>query len=267
MDRKDHTMHPRLLAKDQCSGGSCPAVYDDDPDLLPEELAVVGKQASSGLAARLGSRVDPGEVVSVIRREIVTEALRPRPEPITLEAFDAQFETFSYTAVRWETLPAYDVPDADPAEELAAFSAGKPWPGHRESQWTALLKAGRRWGKTYTRFRIAREPLLPYLEWELTWGYEPNVAAGESIYVIPLSPDEPWPADLPAEGEDAWLFDSTELYPMHYGKDGIWEGASRDPDPERIATACRARDAAMHRAIPWRAYITSRPDLQRRLAQ
>lgn len=260
-------MHPRTLARADCSGGSCPAVYDRDPGLLPEELAVVGKRPGDGLAARLAGRVAPDEVVGVISREIVAEALRPRPEPAAPEDFDAAFETFSYTAVRWETLPAYDVPDADPAEELAAFSAGKPWPGRRESQWTALLKAGRRWGKTYTRFRVAREPLLPYLEWELTWGYEPNVAAGENIYVIPLRAGEPWPTDLIAEGADAWLFDSTALYTMHYGKGGTWEGASLIRDPEWVVTACRARDAAMQRAIPWRAYITSRPDLQSRLAQ
>lgn len=260
-------MHPRMLAKQDCSGGSCPAVYDNDPDLAPGELVIVGKRPGAGLVGRLGGRVAPDEVAGVIEREIVADALRPAPESVTPEVFDAAFETFSYTAVRFETLPTYDVPDADPAEELAAFTAGKPWPGRRESQWTALLKAGIRWGKTYTRFRIAREPLLPYLEWELTWGYEPNVAAGEQIFVIPLGPDAPWPVDLPAEGEDAWLFDSAALYRMHYGTGGAWEGASRVPDPERVVAACRARDAAMHRAVPWRSYIASRPDLQRRLAR
>ena len=41
-------MHPRMLATNgDCSGGTCPAVYDDDPDLLPGELAVVGKKAGS----------------------------------------------------------------------------------------------------------------------------------------------------------------------------------------------------------------------------
>lgn len=258
-------MHPRTLARKDCSGGSCPAVYDRDPDLRPGELAVVGKLPAAGLAARLAADVAADEVIGVISRDLVAEALRPAPELVTSEDFGAAFETFSYTAVRWETLPAYDVPDTDPAEELAAFSAGKPWPGRRESQWTALLKASQRWGKTYTRFRIAREPLLPYLEWELTWGYEPNVAAGENIYVIPLRADEPWPADLPAE--DAWLFDSTALYTMHYGKGGTWEGARLVRDPQSVVTACRARDAAMQRAVPWRAYISSRPDLQRRLAQ
>lgn len=260
-------MHPRKLARADCSGGTCPAVYDDDPELLPDELAIVGKKAASGLAGRLSDRIAPDEAAVVISRGIVAAALRPAPEPVAPETFEAQLETFSFTAVRWETLPAYDVPDADPAEELAAFTAGKPWPGRRESQWTALLKASRRWRKTYLRFRIAREPLTPYLEWELTWGYEPNVAAGENIYIIPLGLNDPWPEDLPAEGEDAWLFDSAALYRMHYGTGGAWVGASRVRDPERIVAACRARDAALHRAVSWRAYIASRPDLQRRLAQ
>ena len=46
-------MHPRMLARQDCSGGTCPAVYDDDPDLAPDELAIVGKQPSAGLLARL----------------------------------------------------------------------------------------------------------------------------------------------------------------------------------------------------------------------
>ena len=54
---------------------------------------------------------------------------------------------------------------------------------------------------------------------------------------------------------------------MRYEPDGTWAGAERITDPERIVEACRARDAALHRAVPWHAYIASRPDLQRRLAQ
>ena len=41
-------MHPRILARDSsCSGGTCPAVYDDDPDLMHSELAIVGKKAAA----------------------------------------------------------------------------------------------------------------------------------------------------------------------------------------------------------------------------
>jgi hypothetical protein len=35
----------------------------------------------------------------------------------------------------------------------------------------------------------------------------------------------------------------------------------------QIVAACRARDAALHRAMPWNVYVSNHPELQRRLAQ
>ena len=240
-------MHPRMLAIDGgCSGGTCPAVYDDDPDLLPDELAIVGTKASAGLSARLDDRIADHETAVVIKREIVKEALRPAAEPVDLPALQAQFETFSFSAFRVETLQTY---------------AGTG----RDDQWVSLLKANRRWGKTHQRVHVVIEPLTSAMQEELTAGYEPNVGAGEDIRIIPVESGEPWPGELPRE--DWWLFDSSRLYAMHYAPDGQWLGASRIPDPERIVEACRMRDAAMHNAVPWHAYIDSRPDLQRRLAQ
>ena len=54
---------------------------------------------------------------------------------------------------------------------------------------------------------------------------------------------------------------------MRYEPDGTWAGAERIHDPESIVKACQVRDKALHDAVPWSAYITSKPDLQRRLAQ
>ncbi len=239
-------MHPRMLARDGCSGGTCPAVYDDDPDLLQDELAVVGKNASGGLLGRLGDRVAPDEAAVTIRRAIVAEALRLADEPVGLAALMAEFETFSYSAFRLEALQHY---------------AGTG----RDDQWVALLRAGRRWGKAYQRVHVITEPLTPAMQQELTEGYGPNVAAGEDIGIIPVAADGTWPADIPEY--DFWLFDSSSLLVMRYDPDGSWAGASRVRDPGAIVAACRARDAALHRATSWHAYISSRPDLQRRLAQ
>ena len=240
-------MHPRMLARDSgCSGGTCPAVYDDDPDLQPDQLAVVGTKAGAGLSARLGDRVAADEAAVVIGREIVAEALRPADEPLDIDALMAQFETFSYSAFRLETLQHY---------------AGTG----RDDQWVALLKAGRRWGKAYQRVHVIEEPLTSAMQQELTEGYAPNVAAGEDIGIITTSPGA-WPGpDIPEH--DFWLFDSSSLLVMHYDPDGTWLGASRVQDPIAILAACRARDAALHRATSWRTYIAGRPDLQRRLAQ
>jgi len=240
-------MHPRLLAIDSgCSGGTCPAVYDDDPDLSPDELVIVGKNAGTGLGARLRDRIALDERAVVIKREVVSRALRPAAAMVDLAELQAQFETFSYSAFRLETLQTY---------------AGTG----RDDQWVALLKANLRWGKTHQRVHVITEPLTPAMQQELTEGYEGNVAAGEDIRIIPVVGPGEWPDGLYCP--DFWLFDSSRMYVMRYKRDGQWAGAERVTDPEVILKACRVREQALHDSVPWRDYVASRPDLQRRLAQ
>jgi hypothetical protein len=239
-------MNLRTLARADCSGGTCPAVYDSDPGLLPGELAVVGTKAPAGLAARLADRTADDEAAVVISRALVAEALRPADEPTGLAALMADLETFAYSAFRLEALQHY---------------AGTG----RDEQWITLLKAGRRWGKAFQRVHVVTEPLTPAVQQELTEGYGPNVAAGEDISIISCSEGDVWPEDVPRR--DFWLFDGSLLYEMDYHPDGTWAGARRVRDPGRILDACHAREAALCRAAPWLAYIAARPDLQRRLAQ
>jgi len=230
-----------------CSGGTCPAVYDNDPDLPPDELAVVGKKAGDGLAARLSDRIAPDEAAVTISRRIVLDALRPAAEPVDLAELMTQLETFSYSAFRLE------------AQQLYADTG-------RDDQWISLLKAGRRFGaKTFQRVHVVTEPLTQAMQQELTEGYEGNVAAGEDIRVIPVIGPGEWPDGLYCP--DFWLFDSSRMYVMRYERDGQWAGAERITDPEVILKACRVRDQALHDAVPWNAYIATRPDLKRRLAQ
>jgi hypothetical protein len=235
-------MHPRMLARDgECTGGTCPAVYDLDE--LPDDLVIQGKQAGGALLEKL-TGVAADENAVIIKRATVSEALRPRDEDADPAEFSAQFETFSWSAFRLEQLQHYE--GTGPAPE-----------------WAALVKANRRWGKTHQRVHVVTEPLTPAMQEELTAGYAGNVAAGEDIGVIPVT--DSWPVGVPRE--DFWLFDSSRLYVMRYNPDGSWAGATRVSDPERIVEACRARDAALQGAIPWPAYIASRPELQCRLAQ
>jgi len=242
MDRKDRIMrtHPRILAG-QCSGGSCPRVYDLPGH--PDDLVIQGKQTSDHLLAELTGVADDENAV-IISRELVGEALRPKDTPVSPEAFGALFTGFSYTADRLETQQHY---------------AGTA----RDEEWISLLRVNRRWGRAHRRVHVVTEPLTPAMQEELTAGYEGNVAAGEDIRIITAAEGE-WPDGIP--GYDFWLFDSSGLYLMNYEPDGTFTGATRVGDPERIVEACRARDAAMHRAMPWHAYVASRPDLQRRLA-
>jgi hypothetical protein len=235
-------MHPRMLARQDCSGGTCPAVYELDD--LPDDLVIQGKQASADLLGRLTGVADD-ETAVTIPREIVRNALYPDAEPVDLAHLMRQFETFAYSAFRLEALQDY---------------AGTG----RDDEWVTLLKTGQRWGKTFQRVHVITEPLTPAMQQELTEGYGPNVNAAEDIRIIPIASVTEWPGDVP--GTDFWLFDSIKLYRMLY-QGGRWAGAFRVYNPHEIMQACLARDAALHRAVPWRQYITSRPDLQRRLAQ
>lgn len=236
-------MHPRMLAKQDCSGGTCPAVYELDE--LPDDLVIQGKQASPELLGKLTGVADDENAVTIPRRT-VRSALRPAAEPVSLADLQAQFETFSYSAFRLEALQSY---------------AGTG----RDEQWIALLKANRRWGKTHQRVHVVTEPLGPAMQQELTEGYEGNVAAGEDIRIISVSGAGDWPDGLYCP--DFWLFDSGSLYIMRYEPDGTWAGAERIRDPESIVRACQVREKALHDAVPWSDYITSRPDLRRLLAQ
>lgn len=239
-------MHPRMLARQDCSGGTCPAVYDDDPDLRPGELAIVGDAAAGRLRAKLADRIAPHEELVTIRRELVAEALRPADEPVDLAGLMGELETFAYSAFRLEALQHY-------------AGAG------RDEQWEALVKAGRRFGgKTFQRVHVLIEPLTPAMQQEVTEGYGPNVTAGEDIGIIVCAEGD-WPEDIPRH--DFWIFDGARLYEMDYHPDGAWAGARRVRDPERIAGACLAREAALYRAASWYTYIAGRPDLKRRLAQ
>ena len=177
--------------------------------------------------------------------------------------FWAPFETFSYSVFRLETLQSYAGSGED--ADLAAFAEGRPRPQDPgRIRWSDMLTANRRAEKVQQRVHVVAEPPTGYIQYELTWQYGPNAAAGEQIGIIPVALGE-WPADLPRS--DFWLFDSSVLYAMHYGPDGTWLGAEPVTDPGRIVEACRWRDAALYHAMPWEAYIASHPDLKCHLAQ
>jgi hypothetical protein len=177
--------------------------------------------------------------------------------------FWAPFETFSYSVFRLETLQSYAGSGED--ADLAAFAAGRPRPQDPgRIRWSDVLTANRRAGKVQQRVHVVAQPPTAYMRYELTWQYGPNAAAGEEIGIIPVALGE-WPDDLPRS--DFWLFDSSVLYAMHYEPDGTWLGAEPVTDPGRIVEACRWRDAALHHATPWKAYIASHLDLRRHLEQ
>jgi hypothetical protein len=181
-----------------------------------------------------------------------------RPSTTATE-FDDQFELARSNIFRLETLQTYGNSGEDPA--LAAFEAGESHlitPGKRE--WVALIRDRLAAGVSMQRVHVVREPVTDYLRFELTWGYQPNVAAGEDIGIVAVPAGASWPAELP-ERTDFWFFDITVLYALRYDQDGSWLGAEQVTEPAAIEKARRWREAAIRLATPWRRYIDAHHQL------
>lgn len=175
--------------------------------------------------------------------------------------FDDHFEHAKVNIFRLETLQCYGNSGEDPA--LAAFEAGEPHlitPGKRE--WITLVRDRTAAGCTMQRVHVVQEPITDYLQFELTWGYAPNVDAGEDIGIVPIPPDNPWPCGLPQQ-TDFWMFDFNVLYALRYHPDGSWIAAEQVTERAAVHQARRWRETARQLATPWRLYIDLRPDLAR----
>lgn len=177
--------------------------------------------------------------------------------------FVGKFHEFRYSAFRLETLQSYGNSEED--ADFEAFVTGRPKPanpGHE--RWQAMVRANVQAGRIMQRVHVVIEPLSQYMQLELTWGYGANAAAGEDIRIIPVPAGKQWPQDLP-EDMDYWLFDSAELYHLHYDSEGAWLGTEVVTDAARIVAACHWHDAAVYHAMSWQDYIADQPELARRV--
>jgi hypothetical protein len=180
-------------------------------------------------------------------------------ELVSAEDFKEVFHRFDANVFRFEALQRYTSPDEEVI--IAAFRDGRPRPPDPgKEEWTVLVRAAQRDGRTFQRVHVVTEPLTDYMRFELTWGYAPNVTAGEDIRIVSVGPGECWPADLPHY--DFWLFDAAALYRTRYHPDGTtWLGVEHLRDPDDVLRACQWRETALDLGVPWERYIENRPEL------
>lgn len=171
--------------------------------------------------------------------------------------------SFTDSAFRLETRQRYAGSGEDAA--LQAYREGRAQPplDHDDREYLERVAQARERGASWNRVHVVRQPLSEYLRFELTWEYGPNVAAGETVGIVALSVDDLWPPDLPEL--DFWLFDSATLFELHYDDEDMWLGVEEVVEPDRIAKACRWRDAALRRAQDWAAYLADHPELAARV--
>lgn len=118
-------------------------------------------------------------------------------------------------------------------------------------QWCERIQRRVDGGARVQRVHVVAEPLTDYMRFELA-SYEPNVAAGEDVRIIPARAGF-WPADVPS-GADFWLVDTRRLWWMRYSPDGAWLGAELVTEPQRTVEARAVRDAALAQSLSWREY-------------
>lgn len=250
-----------LLAKAGCADSSCPAVYTDgppDPD-GPGGLVVQGPQLTEAEVQALPNR-GPGE--SGVRIDVATfkaaaaslAASGGFRRELTRAEFGDLLTGFRYSAYRLEVLPEYQV--ASENDSLAAWAAGQ-WPmvGPDKQEWQEIVASATAAGKIMQRVHLVTEPLTPYLEWEIGWGYLHSRAAGEDIRILSVTEGDTAREELTA---DYWLFDSETLVWMEYDRGGRLSGIVADTDPAAVVRACNQRDAALHAATPYSQYAEGR---------
>lgn len=160
--------------------------------------------------------------------------------------FDALFDTFTHTAHRLETLPAYAVPREDPG--LRAFRDGtaRPERSVRTSPWMARIAVTTAAGKVWTRTRVLDTPLTEYQRFSLS-AYVESQTVGEGIALV----DRSLVGDL---GPDFWLFDRgtdhARAAVMRYDAGGRFEGHELVVDPVELAELGRRADVAGEHAVP-----------------
>ena len=163
--------------------------------------------------------------------------------------WQALFRSFTSTAFRLETLQHYSVPS-----ELAALARfleeGQP-DFTLLTNWTSMVRENAAAGRKMSRVRIVVEPPTDYTRFELA-NYPLMIEAGDAIQVI-ATPAGSWPADLPKE--DFWLFDDHDLWILHYGDAGDFQGAELIDDLDVIEQHRTWRDIAIELAIPVADYM------------
>jgi hypothetical protein len=164
------------------------------------------------------------------------------------------FELFHTSAWRLEALPAYGTPESDPAF-AAWLAAGQLQPlAERPAKqaWMAAVREAVAAGKQLGRVHVLRQPLTPYLAYELQT-YPENVDAGEDVRIADLD-EHPELARLDV---DFWLLDDQFALLMDYDPQGRFLGLIPTRDPAALADCRRQRDLAVACSVPLAEYLTA----------
>lgn len=173
---------------------------------------------------------------------------------MTPEDFDTLFDTFHSTAVRLESLPAYDVAGYE-GSRLTAFRAGQALPVRSVTTdpWLDRIARTSVAGKVWQRVRVVDEPLTDYERFELAV-YPETQAVGEDIRIVARPAAD-------HGGPDFWLFDGdtreARAVLMRYNEHGGWLGADLTDDPAVIDGLAERLARAVARSVSLNEFLAA----------
>ncbi|MEO3800560.1 DUF6879 family protein [Nonomuraea sp. B1E8] len=166
-------------------------------------------------------------------------------ELITPDQRDELFSDFERDAFHLELRDHYGVPGED--GPFAQWQRGDPSDLAWLQPWLARVRAATAGGRTVRRVRVVTEPATDYIRWE--HALTPlTLAAGEDIRWLPRHQLPPF--DLPANGDDWWLFDDRLLAVGRFDHDGRVLGTEIVTDPAVVAQCAAVRDLLWPLATP-----------------
>jgi hypothetical protein len=165
---------------------------------------------------------------------------------------DALFGTFERTAFRLECLGRDAGPDE--ASAFASFLSGRPHDLAWHQPWLDAIRRAVDAGRLVQRVRVVDEPPTPYEHFELALGRF-HLAAGEDLRVLPA----PTARALGIPPIDFWLLDDARVVSMDFDADGAFLGSEVTNDPGVLRHLRRVRDRALEHALPYAAYVETRP--------
>lgn len=170
---------------------------------------------------------------------------------LTLQQFGDLFHTFGHSVFRLEPRESYAGVSYE-REPFERWLAGEPveFTEGDEKPWFDNVRACRAEGKRFERVRVVSVPHSDYTRFALT-ECTVNIEAGEDIRYLPRHQAP----ELPVL--DYWLFDSHRMVVLHYDEHDDLTRIEQVTEPEMIVQANYWRDAAWHRAVPWRTYVGS----------
>ncbi|MFF9406154.1 DUF6879 family protein [Streptomyces anandii] len=236
----------------------CPSIHED---LDTGEVIVHGPALTDPDDVAQLRHLNEGEVPIVVPRELLVD-FAPKdvtrvPNIIGLDEFDRLFTQFEHTAWRLETRRRYASDEL--TDTYAQFTRGEPvnWEGV-DAEWCAERREQTGLGKRFERVRIVDDPPTAGQLYLLN-NARRNSAVGEKIHNL-------WRENadrLSLPDEDFWIFDSRLVALLNFDDADNLVNVELITEPAAVLRYAMARDAAMHRAVPYEqfaAQLTAKED-------